>query len=324
MDSTAIQAGAPPAINGASTGIQAPPPRPPLEPRVAKGPKPVPIRILSWFADLRITVTLFALSLLLVFYGTLAQVDKGIWTVVSEYFRNYGLVWIPLKIITLRTVDSSFPIPYPGGWLLGGLLLINLLAAHIVSFKLSWKRTGILLIHGGIVLMMVGELMTGLYAVESHMRIVEHQSTNFLERYDRPELAIVDSSEVKNDHVTVIPTAILRREGLIKNEQLPFDVEVVEYMVNSNIVKADAGKTNRATAGVGLSFVAEKRAEGVGVDSEQRIDLASAYIMLKRKDNGKSLGTFLFSTFPIPLLMNPEVVEVDGKQYAVSLRFQRT
>ena len=38
-------------------------------------------------------------------------------------------------------VGGSFP--FPGGWLLGGLLLANLLAAHLVRFKLSWKRSGI-------------------------------------------------------------------------------------------------------------------------------------------------------------------------------------
>ena len=74
------------------------------------------MRILTRLADLRITVTLFALSLFLVFYGTLAQVDKGVWTVVSEYFRS-PVVWIPLKTVFLlrgQTFRAPSPTPAAG------------------------------------------------------------------------------------------------------------------------------------------------------------------------------------------------------------------
>ena len=37
------------------------------------------------------------------------------------------------------TVGGGFP--YPGGWVLGSLLMVNLLAAHFVWFRISWKRT---------------------------------------------------------------------------------------------------------------------------------------------------------------------------------------
>ena len=40
-------------------------------------------------ASLRLTVVLFVLSMALVFFGTLAQIDNGIWTVVSAYFRSF-------------------------------------------------------------------------------------------------------------------------------------------------------------------------------------------------------------------------------------------
>src|SRR5439155_27160254 len=54
-------------------------------------------RILSPVASLRVTVTLFVLSFVLVFAGTLAQIDRGIFTVVNEYFRT-ALVWIPFQL----------------------------------------------------------------------------------------------------------------------------------------------------------------------------------------------------------------------------------
>jgi hypothetical protein len=293
--------------------------------RRARGPKPLPLRALHVLADLRITVVLFVMSLFLVFYGTLAQADKGIWTVVGEYFRSF-YVFIPMNVVLLKPMlryDLTWSgyLPYPGGWLLGTLLMVNLLAAHTVSFKLGWKRSGILLIHAGVVVMMFGELITGVFAVESHMSIVEGQSTDFLERYDRPELAVVELAELKKDRVTVVPTAMLRRGGLIQHADLPFDVDVLEYMVNSNVRKPLPGEANRATHGQGLSWIADPRSEGVGVDPEQRVDLASAYVTLKRKDNGQALATLMLTTFPST---EPDWITVDGKHYQVSLRFKRT
>jgi ResB-like family len=322
MDKTAIQAGKPPSANGQGTAIQASAPRPAPTARPAYVPKSLTMQImvsvLKRLADLRITVTLFALSLFLVFYGTLAQMDKGVWTVVAEYFRS-PLVWIPLKTVFFRAANIPGSIPYPGGWLLGGLLLVNLLAAHIVSFKPTWRRTGIWLIHSGIVLMMVGEVITGIFQVEGQMRITVGESTNYIEYPNAPELAVVDSSEVKVDHVTVIPTARLRRGGLISDAQLLFDVEVVRYMVNSDLADPRPGDANDANRGMGLRLIALDRPEGVGVDPDQKIDLASAYVTLKRKGTGESLGTYMMSV----LLIEPERIEVDGKHYEVSLRFRR-
>jgi ABC-type transport system involved in cytochrome c biogenesis permease subunit len=102
------------------------------------------VRVLDVLASLKLTVVLFALSIFLVFAGTLAQVDHGVWDVVNHmYFR----VWIA-KVDFLafeRLVRMFYPVQwnltggfhFPGGKLLGGLLLANLLAAHSVRFKIN-------------------------------------------------------------------------------------------------------------------------------------------------------------------------------------------
>src|SRR5262249_1646611 len=150
-------------------------------PRPARKPVHPLWRALEIVASLRITVTLFVFALFLVFFGTWAQVDQGVWTAVANYFRSF-LVWIPLHVFLLRAIDPvDVYIPFPGGWLLGALLLTNLLAAHIVRFKVSWKRSGILLIHGGIIIMMLGEFVAGVYQVEGTMRIRQGEAVNFIQ-----------------------------------------------------------------------------------------------------------------------------------------------
>lgn len=281
-------------------------------------------------ASLRVTVVLFVLSFILIFFGTLAQIDSGIWTVVNEYFRS-GMVWIPFQLLvkfgqiffgvpTSWYVSGSFP--YPGGWLLGGALLLNLLAAHAVRFKLSWKRSGILVLHGGLVVMMLGELVTGLYAVEGSMTIEENGSSNFVEVRNKTELAVIDPSDPKEDAVVAVPGSMLRTGATVRDDRLPFTVEVLEYMVNSSAPRRPRDEdSNRATAGEGLDRIVEARGEVGGADTEQKMDLPSAYIKLTTPD-GKDLGTYLVSLW-FTLDERPEIVTVDGKSYEVWLRFKR-
>src|SRR5713226_2434385 len=119
-------------------------------------------KIIMPLASLRLTVIMFVLAIALVFLGTLAQVDEGIYTVLHKYFRT-GIAWIPYQALVRfgqvffgvskeATVSDSFP--FPGGWLLGSLLLVNLLAAHAVRLKATVKRPGVLLLHAGVIVMM--------------------------------------------------------------------------------------------------------------------------------------------------------------------------
>ncbi|MFO0843370.1 MAG: hypothetical protein U0797_13385 [Gemmataceae bacterium] len=96
------------------------------------------VSFLKPLASLRLTVVLFVLSLLLVFFGTMAQIDNGIGTVMKEYFR-WWWVWVPWRLLVQfgqvffgvpQAWNVSGAFPFPGGWTLGTLLLINLIAAH--------------------------------------------------------------------------------------------------------------------------------------------------------------------------------------------------
>jgi len=285
-------------------------------------------RALKPIASLRLTVVLFVLSMFLVFCGTLAQMDNGLWAILSGYFRAF-VAWIPFQVfIRFGQVFLWFPktwyvagsFPFPGGYIIGGLLLINLIAAHLVRFRMTWKRSGILLIHGGLILLMLGELVTGLFAVEGNMTIENGSSCNFVEHADKVELAVIDSSDPQSDRVVVVPGAMVKQGGLIQDEQLPFDIEVVRFMVNSAQPRdLKPGEENRATRGLGLEAVIEEEKPGTGVETEQKRDAATAYVTFKKKGSGEALGTYLLSVW----LTREQPVKIDGKVYNVALRFQR-
>lgn len=100
--------------------------------------------LLRILASLKLTVVLFAMALVIVFVGTLAQTRADIWEVVHTYFRS-AYVWIPFQVFFPKSffpemkqpIDGSFP--FLGGWAIGGMMAINLLAAHLVRFKIQAK-----------------------------------------------------------------------------------------------------------------------------------------------------------------------------------------
>jgi hypothetical protein len=100
--------------------------------------------ILSTLASLRLTVVLFALAIFLLFVGTLAQVDHDVWYVVDHTYFRVWFAWVDWQVFE-RLVQVFYPVdwkltggfPFPGGKLIGSLLLVNLLAAHGVRFKVA-------------------------------------------------------------------------------------------------------------------------------------------------------------------------------------------
>lgn len=94
-------------------------------------------------ASLKLTVTLFAMSIFLIFVGTLAQARHDIWWVMANYFRT-DFAWIefqaffpPAWFPNVQNVAGGFW--FPGFYIIGGLMGLNLLAAHGLRFKVQSK-----------------------------------------------------------------------------------------------------------------------------------------------------------------------------------------
>jgi len=260
----------------------------------------------------------------LIFAGTLAQAHQGIWTVMTQYFRSF-MVMVDLQLFVPRDIARiGLKVPFPGGFIIGGLLLANLIAAHSVRFKLTRKRIGIITIHLGVILLLVGELVTALYANEGNMTIDEGSFARFTEDIREAEFAVIDSSNPDHDHdhdqVVVVPQSIMAGKKIsISDPQLPFDITVNQWMPNSQLfapANTPPGITSQATQGPARRIVAQNIPRATGVEG-QSVDLPSAYVTLSR--HGTHLGTWLVSLY----LEDPQPVNVAGKTYGIALRFKR-
>jgi ABC-type transport system involved in cytochrome c biogenesis permease subunit len=115
--------------------------------------------ILALLSSLRLTIVLLAMSIFLVLAGTLAQIDHDVWYVVWKMFRAWW-AWIDFQTFFPRSWQVPGSFPFPGGWLLGTALAVNMLAAHAVRFQVTGRGNRLWM---GWALIVAGLLIT--YAV---------------------------------------------------------------------------------------------------------------------------------------------------------------
>ncbi len=224
----------------------------------------------KFFTSLRLTVVLLLLGVALVFFGTLAQVNEGLWNAQDRWFRS--------AFVIRETGDPWWVLPlFPGGYFLGVMLLLNLIAAHIKRFQWSGKKVGIHLTHLGIVLLLVGQLATDMLSQESHLSFREGETKSYSEAHRANELVFSTDASAGQEEVVSIPESKVAAKQEIAHPKLPFTVRVKEYGVNAEIVSHAtaldaAGKLTAAFATVdsqlamadGLVPQAERAQESAG------------------------------------------------------------
>ncbi|HVU34214.1 MAG TPA: cytochrome c biogenesis protein CcsA [Opitutaceae bacterium] len=265
----------------------------------------------DFFVSLKLTVVLLMLGIILVFAATLDQVNLGVWAVQAKYFHSLFVYW--------RVGSLSFPI-FPGGYLLGGFLLVNLIAAHIYRFKFTWRKTGILLAHLGLILLLIGELLSGLMQQEYNMRINEGETKAYAESYRQTELAITDVTDPKFDDVVAIPESFLASHQVIQYPKLPFQVVAREYYPNAMSI-GPAMRTpgqplpqNLATQGLGMQVALAP--QPVTYKENER-NTPGAFVELIGPQG--SLGTWMVAT-DLPM---PQYFDFGGHRWKIALRFAR-
>jgi hypothetical protein len=184
-------------------------------------------RIGKFLSSLRLTVVLLALAIVLIWVGTVAQADEGLYQAQTRYFKS----WV---VLGFNMFGHHIPMIWPGGYLLGTTLLANLLAAHIARFQFTWKKLGIHLAHGGIILLLVGQLVTDIFSRETQIRLTEGETKSYAESPSNYELVFTTSADAQHNQEIAIPGSLLAKGGVITDPQLPFSIRVKAYYHNSN------------------------------------------------------------------------------------------
>ena len=266
-------------------------------------------RLIRFFTSLRLTVVCLALALLLVFFGTLAQVDLGLYKAQNEFFRSFLIYWGPK--------GASWKVPvFPGGYLIGGVLLINLVASQFQRFVFTASKIGLWMVHVGLILLLLGQLLTDLLSRESTLHLREGEARNYSETEREAELAVSDVTDPATDKVVVIPQGALAGEKSIRPGDLPFTVQVKQYFGNSVVEDraAEAAQPPAATQGIGPRATVKELPRVTEMD---RRDVPSAVVEVVTPQG--SLGTWLVSEF----VEQPQKFTLNNRTYELAMRPRR-
>ncbi|NBP88482.1 MAG: cytochrome C biogenesis protein, partial [Planctomycetia bacterium] len=208
---------------------------------------------------------------------------------------------------------------------------VVLLAGLIMVFG---NRGGNVLIHIAVGLLMVGQFAFGDRQIEERMNLVEGQSSSLACRTDEVELAVLSPIADAADDVAVTAISgrlLSAREGKepIQIDPLPFSLKVLAFFPNSAVTRVGPFAENRATAGLGKSWLATQQPPEGGASS--RSNIASAYVQLTDRSSDEVIGTFLVTQFlndRSQLFMAAEgdvcdTVNVAGTSWQLQLRFRR-
>jgi len=249
-------------------------------------------KFVDLITSLKLTIVCLAAGMALIFAGTLAQVHLGIHEAQQRYFQSFFVWWPPEG----RAI--KFPI-FPGGHLIGAVLLINLIAAHAKRFRWAWRKLGIHLTHAGLIIMLAGGLFTDLFAVESHMRLANGETKNYSEDISHDELAVVDITNPEFDQVTAIPESVLQHNHIIRHQSLPFQIVVRNFFQNSRlqvISEEDTKAQPLANRGPGAQVMVQPMPRATAPDDQNVVTAAIEIIPTDGAGHvQESSGTWLVS-----------------------------
>jgi hypothetical protein len=257
--------------------------------------------------SLRLTIVCLVALMVLVVGCTLAQVQLGTFGAVSKYMRSWLVWWdVPGTVFSLPV--------FPGGALTGLVLAVNLVAAQFRRLELSWKKLGLWIVHAGLILLVAGEFVTGMFQRDDRLAFEVGQTTNYVFSLRNVELAVIDTTDPAFDDVHGIPGSLLARADAVDVPGTPVQIRVKQYFENAVLSNLQPGQTPLATAGVGAG-VAVREVPPTTVDD----DVNQTTAVVEPVAGGRSYGTWLVSR----ALGAPQTFVHEGRTYRLELREQR-
>ncbi len=174
------------------------------------------VKILS---SLKITLGCLILLFILTFWGTIDQVQNGLYHAQERFFHSfYFLVF-------------GF-LPFPGAQLVLWILFVNLVCAAFGRFEYQFSKLGIFILHIGVILWCVSAFVTLHGVEESHLTLREKEGANVSQSYRDWELSIW-REEPGRRIVTAYDAKPFKGGQVLDFSEFGFDVLVKTYYPNA-------------------------------------------------------------------------------------------
>jgi len=243
---------------------------------------------------------------LLTLFGTLYQVEGGLFEAQKRYFESWYVV-------------QSAPVPLilPGGLTCMGLLAINLFLGGLVRIRKSVATIGVIVVHVGIALMLAAGFVKQFHSEDGHLTLYEGEASDDFQSYFLWEVAVWDASQTKDAEEFLIPDEQIvdltaGRKRTFTSPALPFDLELSGFLRNCKPMpkgpmwQADSAVVDGyALLSIPEALDAENNTAGLTVAFRDRATGATRTDLLH-----------LFERYPATF-------DAGGKTWAVALRHTR-
>ena len=265
-------------------------------------------RPVATLGSLRLAVPLLALLLLLTLLGTFEQAHASAFAVQQGLF---GAWWV------LREF-GGVPLPLPGGALLLPLLALNLAVGGVLRLRRGRATLGILVIHLGVLLLLGGGIVDGLFSAKGQLTLFEQGrggpvSGDTYRDSHRWELRI---SELRADGPALVWALPGERflhmppgvRGTFRHAALPFAFTLTDPMLDARPVADAAARPGDGPAVDGVRL----RPQPPGTDDS--LDVAGVRALVDDPADGSTTPLLLTGLHDAPVTF-----QADGRRWSFEL-----
>jgi hypothetical protein len=266
-------------------------------------------RIFDVLSGFGLATILLILLGLLTWFATLEQVELGLYPTLNKYFDWKSVFLLP------EIKGKMVPLPLPGGYWVGVVLLINLTLGGIIRIRKGWRHAGNIIAHFGIIFMLVGGGVAHHFSERGNMPVGEGEASNTAEDYFEYVVEVAEIKDGKTQDINVIRGKDLTdlevgKNRLFKLPELPFDLEIGGYLKNAVPVAITERAPDQGQLAADNYYLMSRPAE---INAEA--NTAACYARVVGRDSVKSAPFILAGAS-----FHPFTVEQGGRIFTVDMR----
>ncbi len=256
-------------------------------------------RLSGWLFSPKLTVICLAFLMVLTFWGTLYQVQNGLFAAQQRFYNSY--------LILL----GGF-VPFPGTQLVLAVLLINLVG-YLVKLMLKERlKIGIALTHLGILILLLGGAITHHFAELTQLTLLEGETSSVSSAYNDWEIAAWKQEGDTRD-VWAMDADSLKAGDVVDFPALNLEIEVESFFQNAKAFQSAALGDVKNRMGI-------TSLEPVPLEKEPERNIAGGVFAVRQ--------TNVSSERPRRLLLYGEDIseqpfKINGDDYVFALRHRR-
>ncbi len=255
--------------------------------------------IINFLSSVKITVVCLSLLFILTLWGTIDQVNNGLYLSQERFFNSWMFTFWGI-------------LPFPGARLVLWILFINLVSVSLVRLVYQWSKAGIIIIHCGLLLFFVAAFVTFHCVEESNVTLMEGEESNVSSAYHNWELSLWTQQGDKRQ-VIAFDADHLRRGQELNFQKHGFKAIVQSYCRNCEAYGNSEGEAKNAV----LNLSGIQSFKSISLNKQPQKNIPGIIFQLQGADQG-DLNILLFGgeSKPYPIVR-------EGKTYYMKLRLKR-